>query len=208
MNAPMIQGTEEWLAARLGKVTASRMDDVMARTKTGYGASRANYMAQLIVERLTGKVAESYTNAAMAWGTETEPAARAAYEFVTELEVIETGFVLHPTVPESGASPDGLVGVDGLVEIKCPNSATHIETLLTKTIPGKYQKQMLWQMVCTGRIWCDYVSFDPRMPEHLRLFVQRMAYDVEKVKSMESEALVFLAEMHAKLDKLKLELEK
>lgn len=203
MNAPMIQGTEEWLAARLGKVTASRMDDVMARTKTGYGASRANYMAALIVERLTSKVAESYTNAAMAWGTENEPAARAAYEFVTELEVVETGFVLHPTITESGASPDGLVGVDGLVEIKCPNSATHIETLLTKTIPGKYQKQMLWQMVCTGRVWCDYVSFDPRMPEHLRLFVQRVAFDTEEVQSMELQVTEFLAEMEDKIAKLR-----
>lgn len=202
MSAQMIQGSEVWLAARLGKVTASRMDDLMARTKSGYGAGRSNYMAQLIAERLTGKVAESYTNAAMAWGTENEPAARAAYEFVTDLEVIETGFIQHPAINESGASPDGLVGADGLVEIKCPNTATHIETLLTRTIPGKYQKQMLWQMACTQRLWCDFVSFDPRMPEHLRIFVQRVAYDAKEVQRMELEVVEFLAEMVDKISKL------
>ena len=201
MSAP--QGSPEWLAERLGKVTASRIDDLMARTKTGYGASRVNYMAQLIVERLTGNVAESYTNAAMQWGTDNEPAARAAYEFVTDVEVVETGFILHPTVQDSGASPDGLVGDIGLVEIKCPNSATHIETLLTKTVPGKYRKQMLWQMACTVRGWCDFVSFDPRMPEHLRLFVQRVSFDGEEVQRMENEVTTFLAEMNEKIDRLK-----
>ncbi len=201
MSAP--QGSPEWLAERLGKVTASRVDDLMARTKTGYGASRANYMAQLIVERLTGNVAESYTNAAMQWGTDNEPAARAAYEFVTDVEVVETGFILHPTIQDSGASPDGLVGDIGLVEIKCPNSATHIETLLTKTVPGKYRKQMLWQMACTVRGWCDFVSFDPRMPEHLRLFVQRVSFDGEEVQRMENEVTTFLTEMNEKIDRLK-----
>ena len=202
MSAQMIQGSEEWLAARLGKVTASRMDDLLARTKSGYGAGRSNYMAQLIAERMTGKVAESYTNAAMAWGTENEPAARAAYEFVTDQEVTETGFILHPGINDSGASPDGLVGDKGLVEIKCPNTATHIETLLTHTIPGKYQKQMLWQMACTGRVWCDFVSFDPRMPEHLRIFVQRMAVDSKEVQRMELEVVEFLTEMVDKISKL------
>ena len=197
-----IQGSEAWLAERLGKVTASRMDDLMARTKSGYGAGRSNYMAQLIAERLTGKVAESYTNAAMVWGTENEPAARAAYEFVTDQEVIEIGFIQHQVINDSGASPDGLVGADGLVEIKCPNTATHIETLLTRSIPGKYQKQMLWQMACTGRLWCDFVSFDPRMPEHLRIFVQRMAYDAKEVQRMELEVTEFLAEMNDKIDRL------
>ena len=202
MSAQMIQGSEVWLAARLGKVTASRMDDLLARTKSGYGAGRSNYMAQLIAERLTGKVAESYTNAAMAWGTENEPAARAAYEFVTDQEVTETGFILHPGINDSGASPDGLVGGKGLVEIKCPNTATHIETLLTCSIPGKYQKQMLWQMACTQRLWCDFVSFDPRMPEHLRIFVQRMAYDSKEAQRMELEVVEFLAEMVDKIAKL------
>lgn len=202
MNAPMTQGTEEWLAARLGKVTASRMDDLMSRTKTSYGASRANYMAQLIAERLTGKPTESYTNGAMQWGIDHEAEARAAYEFFREAQVTEVGFLLHPTIVESGASPDGLVGDDGLVEIKCPNTATHIDTLLTSQVPGKYIKQMLWQMACTGRKWCDFVSYDPRMPERLRLFVMRVELNAEEVKRMETEVLAFLAELNDKIDRL------
>lgn len=199
----MMQGTDEWFAARCGKVTASRMDDLLARTKSGYGASRGNYMAQLIAERLTGTPAESYTNGAMQWGTEQEPAARAAYEFYRETEVEETGFILHPVIAESGASPDGLVGDDGLVEIKCPNTATHIDTLLTSQVPGKYVKQMLWQMACTSRRWCDFVSYDPRMPEMLRLFVKRVEFDAEEVARMESEVLAFLTELNDKMDRLR-----
>lgn len=199
----MQQGSDEWKAARLGKVTASRMDDLLARTKTGYGAGRANYMAQLIAERLTGTVADGYTNAAMAWGIEQEAAARSAYEFFRDTPVVETGFVLHPDIPESGASPDGLVGDVGLVEIKCPNTATHIDTLLNKTVPAKYVKQMTWQMICTGRQWCDFVSYDPRMPENLSLFVQRLILTTADVAPMESEVNAFLAELNVKLEQLR-----
>ena len=138
----IVQGTPEWHAIRLGKVTASRVADVMAKTKTGYGASRANYMAELIAERLTGAPAERYTNAAMQWGTDKEPEARALYEFLTDAAVAQIGFVAHPTISMSGASPDGLVGYDGLVEIKCPNTATHIDTLLGVSGPSKYMLQM------------------------------------------------------------------
>ena len=136
------QRTTEWFQARLGKVTASRVADVIAKTKTGYSASRENYMAQLVVERLTNTQAESFTNAAMQWGTDQEPFARAAYELKMGVMVDETGLVDHPTIPMAGASPDGLVGEDGLVEIKCPNTATHIDTLLTQTVPAKYNTQM------------------------------------------------------------------
>lgn len=198
----MIQGSDEWFSARCGKVTASHMDDLMARTKTGYGASRANYMAQLIAERLTGRPAESYTNGAMQWGLDHEAEARAAYEFFREAQVTEVGFILHPTIVESGASPDGLVGDDGLVEIKCPNTSTHIDALLTLRVPDKYVKQMLWQMACTGRKWCDFVSYDPRMPERLRLFVMRVELNAEEVKRMETEVLAFLAELNDKIDRL------
>ncbi len=155
----MEQRTEEWFAARCGKVTASRVADIIAKTKTGASASRENYLAQLVCERLTGKPAESYSNSAMQWGTDTEPFARAAYEARADILVTEVGFVDHPWIPLSGASPDGLAS-EGMVEIKCPNTATHIETLLTKTVPAKYITQMMWQMACADRPWCDFVSFE------------------------------------------------
>ena len=191
----MDQGSADWFAIRCGKVTASRVADVIGKTKTGYGAGRANYAAQLIAERLTGTVAESYSNAAMAWGTEQEPEARLAYEFRTDAEVEQIAFVPHPMIVMSGASPDGLVGADGLVEIKCPNTATHIETLRGQSIPGKYQTQMLWQMACTGRQWCDFVSYDPRFPEHRKLFVKRVPRDDERIAELEREVAAFLQEV-------------
>lgn len=196
----IIQGSPEWFAARCGKVTASRIADLTAQTKSGWGAGRANYMAQLIAERLTGTVAESFTNAAMQWGTDTEPQARAAYEFFQNETVTEIGFVDHPTIPMSGASPDGLVGSDGLVEIKCPNTATHIDTLLKCNVPAKYIKQMQWQMACTGRKWCDFVSYDPRMPEHLALFVKRVESD--GIPELESQVVDFITELENKVDQL------
>lgn len=196
------QGSADWFAIRCGKVTASRVADVIAKTKTGPSASRTNYAAQLIAERLTGTVAESYSNAAMAWGTEQEPEARLAYEFRTDAEVEQIAFVLHPAIDMSGASPDGLVGADGLVEIKCPNTATHIETLLGQSIPGKYQTQMLWQMACTGRKWCDFASFDPRLPEEMRLFVRRMDRDDARIAELEAEVTAFLSEIDATVAEL------
>ena len=198
----IIQGSDEWKALRLGKVTASRVSDVVARTKTGYGAGRANYMAQLIAERLTGTPAESYTNAAMQHGTETEPEARSAYEFYQGVNVKEVAFVPHPKIDQAGCSPDGLVGDDGLTEIKCPNTATHLETLLGQAVPSKYDAQMQFQMACTGRQWCDFVSYDPRMPENMRLFIKRVARDDKRIAELESEIAAFLLEMAVKLSEL------
>ena len=199
----MEQRSDEWFAARCGKATGSRIADIVAKTKSGYSASRANYMAQLVVERMTGKVAESFSNAAMDWGTEQEPYARAAYEAHSGVLVDEVGMVDHPTVAMSGASPDGLVGEDGLVEIKCPTTATHIETLMEKAAPKKYIDQMQWQMACTGRKWCDFVSFDPRMPQGLQLFVKRVERDDEYIAELESEVAAFLQEVSDKVEKLK-----
>jgi len=199
----MEQRTDEWFAARLGKVTASRIADVMAKTKTGYGASRANYMAELIVERLTGQKGDSYQNAAMIWGTNTEPLARAAYEAHRGVLVEETGFVPHPSGAMTGASPDGLVGDDGLVEIKCPNTATHIDTLMSDDAPPKYFAQMQWQMACTGRAWCDFVSFDPRMPEEMQLFVVRVERDDTWIIMAEEAVQAFLSELDEMVSKLK-----
>jgi len=196
------QGTPEWFAARLGNVTASRVADVIAKTKSGYSASRENYMAQLICERMTGTVAESYTNAAMAWGTETEPLARAAYESLADVLVDEVGYVQHPRIERAGASPDGLVGLFGLLEIKCPNTATHIDTLITEQVPTKYITQMQWQMLSTGRVWCDFVSFDPRLPSGLQMFVKRVDFDAEYAATLEIEVVKFLSELDTKISKL------
>lgn len=198
----MDQRSEEWFAARIGKATASRIADVVARTKSGYSASRSNYAAQLVCERLTGAQADSFSNAAMQWGTDHEPDARDAYSFRADVDVEEVGFVDHPTL-DAGASPDGLVGADGLVEIKCPNTATHIETLLNGTIADKYHVQMQWQMACTGRLWCDYVSYDPRMPENMRLFVQRVERDPLRIAELESEVCAFMQEVGATVTRLR-----
>lgn len=201
--ADIIQGSPEWFAARCGFVTASRVADLIAKTKSGWGASRANYMAQLIAERLTGTVAESFTSTATQWGTDTEPEARVAYEFYGNVEVEQTGFVPHPTIGNSGASPDGLVGADGLVEIKCPNTATHIDTLLGQKVPAKYETQMAWQMACTGRKWCDFVSYDPRLPESMRMFVRRVHRDDARIAELEAMVVEFLRELDAKVSELR-----
>lgn len=198
----MEQRSPEWYAARLGKVTTSRVADLMARTKTGYGASRANYMAQLIVERLTGVAADSYTNAAMEWGTLNEPAAKAAYAFMSDAVIEEVGFLESGMIADFGASPDGLIGPDGLIEIKCPNTATHIETLLSETIEGKYITQMQAQMSVTGRQWCVFVSYDPRMPVDMQLFSQRVHRDDAHIAQIEDEIRKFLLEMKAKIAEL------
>jgi putative phage-type endonuclease len=197
------QGTPEWHAARLGKVTASRVADVIATTKSGWGASRANYAAELVAERLTGVAAERFQNGAMAWGTETEPEARRAYSFRLDADVMEVGFVDHPSIGMTGASPDGLIGEDGLLELKCPNTGTHIATLLGQSVPAKYLSQMHWQMACTGRQWCDFASYDPRLPESMRLFVKRVERDDAAIGELEAQVIDFLAEVDATVANLR-----
>lgn len=198
----MEQRTDEWFAARLGKVTASRVADVVATTKTGYSASREGYAIELALERITGRRQERYTNAAMQWGTETEPLARAAYEAATGNLVEECGLIDHPTIAMSGASPDGLIGPDGLLEIKCPEQKQHYEVLRTGIVPVKYMHQMYWQMACTKRAWCDFVSFDPRFPEHLQLFVRRIEADEKAIAVLETEVSEFLAEVAAEVKRV------
>jgi putative phage-type endonuclease len=197
------QRTDEWFKSRLGKVTASRIADVVARTRTGYAASRANYMAQLVCERLTGKQAESFSNAAMEWGVEQEGPARDAYSAKVGELVTEVGFISHPTIPMAGASPDGLVGNNGCVEIKCPSTATHIEYLFDRDPPQKYFYQMQWQMACTNTEWCDWVSYDPRLPTELQLLVVRIPRDTDCITILEKEVSEFLAELDGKVSKLK-----
>jgi putative phage-type endonuclease len=198
----MEQRTEEWFRARAGKVTASRVADIIAKTKSGYSSSRDNYMAELICQRLTGAVGESFQNAAMAWGTNTEPLARAAYVSAKGTSVEEIGFVPHPTIENAGASPDGLIGEDGLIEIKCPLTNTHMNMILEQEIPTKYHVQMQWQMACTGRQWCDFVSFDPRMPEHMQLYIHQVERDQKMIDNLEAEVIKFLKDMDDKIAKL------
>jgi putative phage-type endonuclease len=193
------QRTPEWHQQRLGRVTASAISNVIAKTKTGPSASRENYSTQLTLERLTGQQAEFYTNAAMEWGTATEPQARQHYELYRDVFVDEVGFIQHPTIEMAGASPDGFVGEEGLVEIKCPESKTQMETLLNQKVPTKYMPQMQWQLACTGRKWCDFVSFDPRMPENLQIFVQRVERNDLYIKMLEEEVTLFLAEIEEKV---------
>ena len=203
----MEQRTDEWFEVRLGKVTASRICDVLSKTKSGYSAARKNYMAQLICERLTGNREESFKTAAMQRGNDIEPKARARYMLETGELVEETGFINHPIINMSGASPDGLVGEDGLIEIKCPNTATHLEFLRTKTPKPEYLLQMLWQMACTGRKWCDFVSYDDRLPEHLSFQMVRINRDDERIKEIEEEVQKFLHELDKQIDELDIVME-
>lgn len=199
----IIQGTPEWLKLRLGKVTASRVADVMSKGKgSAESAGVRNYRAQLVCERLTGTVEETYTNSAMQRGVELEPIARECYEFVSGNTVEQVAFVDHPTIPMSGASPDGLIGDDGLLEIKCPNTATHIEYLLCGEPPAAYTKQMTWQLACTGRKWVDFVSYDPRLPEDLQLFVVRFRRDEGDIKEMEAAVIEFNASVDKMIEEL------
>ncbi len=199
----MEQRTAEWFDARLGKVTASRVADVMARTKSGYSASRKNYMAELVCERLTGIPSEHFESAAMKWGTDTEPLARSAYEARTGELVEEVGFIEHPRIKGFGASPDGLVGTDGGLEIKCPNTATHIDTLLSGAIDSRYIYQLSTGMACTGRKWWDFVSFDPRLPDNLSYKCIRIYRDDALIAEIESEVIRFLEELEAMIGRLK-----
>lgn len=197
------QRTPEWFEERLGKVTASCIHKVMAKLKDGRpGADRNNYHAQLVTERLTGFPTETFSNAAMQWGTETEPQARAMYRFEKDADAVETGFHPHHTIKMSGASPDGLVGKVGLVEIKCPNTATHIATLRGDSIDRKYLLQMQWQLACTDREWCDFASFDPRLPEPMQLHVTRVKRDDKLIAEIEAEVTAFLAEVDATVAEL------
>lgn len=200
MNAP--QGSAEWLAERAGHATASRFSDILAKIKTGEAATRRNYRIQLVTERLTGIPVEGYTNAAMQWGKEQEQYAREAYEALTGDLVEQTGFLKHPGMAWTGASPDGLVGDAGAVEIKCPFVSTvHVETL-NSGMPAEHLAQIQGVLWITGRKWIDFISFDPRMPEKLRLHVQRVERDGKYIEALMQAVTSFLSEvdeLHAKL---------
>jgi len=196
------QGTEQWHLDRLGKATASRINDIRSIIKSGEAASRKNYRAQLIVERLTGQKTDGFINSSMQFGIDNEPVARAMYEVMTGNDVDQVGFLNHPSIEMSGASCDGLISTDGLIEIKCPNTATHIDYLLAGIVPTQYRNQMLWQMECTGRKWCDFVSYDPRMPEHMQMFCIRFERDDEELNKIREDVVKFLDEVNEVIEKL------
>lgn len=197
------QGTPEWFALRLGKVTASRIADIMAKTKTGVSASRGNYLIELALQRVTGVFEESFINSAMEWGVMQEPHARMEYEVKNELFVEQLAFVDHPYIAWFGCSPDGLVGSDGLVEIKCPNSKTHWETIKSQEVPSKYVFQIQTQIECTQREWCDFVSYDPRMPEKNKLFIKRIFRDDEAITQIKNGVITFLEEVEKEVQLMK-----
>ncbi len=199
----IIQGTPEWQQLRLGKVTASRVSDSVAQIKTGEAASRSDYRTELVTERLTGKPAEGFTNGFMMRGIELEPEARIAYEINKALFVAEVAFVDHPTIPMSGASPDGLVGDDGLVEIKCPAPKTHIKYLLDGRVPARYKNQMAWQMACTGRQWVDFMSYCPDLPENMQAFTCRYERDDDLIAELELKVIEFNNEVDQVITRLK-----
>lgn len=200
----IVQGSPEWHALRCGKVTASRVADIVRKVKGGgVSASRMRYLGELAAERLTGVPYEGFKSKDMEWGNATEELARNCYAFMRDAELTPVAFVDHPAIAMSGASPDRLVGADGLLEIKCPATHTHIETLLGAPVEPDYVKQMHWQMACTGSRWCDFVSFDPRLPEEMRMFVQRFERDDILIGTLEREVETFLAEVDDTINRLR-----
>ena len=205
------QRTDEWFQQRLGKVTASRISDVIAKTKTGVSTSRQNYLIQLVSERLTGKKGDSFVNQAMLDGIERESAARELYMQTRGVSVTEVGFFDHPTIAMSGASPDGAVNAEedgkyaGLIEIKCPIETTHTNTLMSKSVPSKYIPQIQWQMssVSPNVKWCDFISYNPNFPDTMQLFVVRVERDNDYIAELEAEVIKFLDEVEQTIIKLK-----
>lgn len=192
------QGTAEWLDVKRGKISASRIAEVLDFLKKGgEGASRRNYRQELIAERLTGRSEDHYVSPEMAWGSEFEPIARSAYEIATGEMVDTVGFILHTGFDFAGASPDGLVGNDGGIEIKCPKTTTHLKWLQVGTVPEEHQAQCLWNMACAERQWWDFLSFDPRLPEGLRSFIVRMERDERRIGEIEDQVALFHEEVEA-----------
>jgi putative phage-type endonuclease len=199
------QGSPEWHALRCGKVTASRVADIVRKTKSGVSASRQRYLGELVAERLTGVPHQGFKSSDMEWGNATEESARQFYAFLRDVKLEAVAFVDHPNIAMSGASPDHLVDDDGLIEVKCPATHTHLDALLGTTIDPDYFKQMQWQMACTGRDWCDFISFDPRMPEEMRMVVQRVPRDELQIGALEREVELFIAEVDDTLKQLRLQ---
>lgn len=192
------QGSDEWRKARLGCVTASRVADLLLKTKAGkYSAKRNDYLVELVCERLTGEDIPVFENFEMRWGLEKEPDAADLYGFTRDVEPMKVGLVKHPEIERALASPDRLIGDEGMIEIKCPKSTTHVNYMMTEEVPPEYQLQVFWQLACTGRSWCDFVSFDPRMPGNAQLFVKRITMSPDERAAIEADIVAFLHEVEA-----------
>lgn len=199
----VIQGSDAWLAARAGKHRASRTADMLAKTKSGWGASRENYKSEIVCELLTNRIEPSFTSPAMQRGIDLEAKARSAFELVQSVDVQTVGLVIHPTIENFVASPDGLIGEDGLVEIKCPNTSTIIDYHLKSEVPNKYILQIQSQLACTERSYCYFVAYDDRLPPDLSLFVKKIERDDALIKTIEKETITFLDECFDTLSQLK-----
>jgi putative phage-type endonuclease len=200
----MQQGGEEWRLARCGHITASRLHAATAKgARGGYLSTRQDVIWQVIEERLTGIPAEVFQTYAMRWGTETEPAAIAAAELICGFSVEPAGYVQHSSIPMTGASPDGLIGQDGLIEVKCPTTKTHLQTLLNGRVPEQYRPQMQWQLACTGRDWVQFVSFDPRLPVEYQLFLDIERRDEEVIAMLSIEIELLESEIKNLMEQIK-----
>jgi putative phage-type endonuclease len=195
--AKVKQGSQEWFQLRCGKITGSRIKDVM-----GTKAKRRVYLEELVAERLTGKITEHFKNDIMQWGTDHEDAARQAYQAKTGFRVEQVGFIRHKEICDSGSSPDGLVNADGSLEIKCPQTTTHIRWMTDNEVPEEHIPQMLWCMACTGREWCDFVSYDPRLPAKYQLFIKRLNRDNDQIAKLEKAVIAFNDEVLDAIGKL------
>lgn len=196
------QGSDRWKQLRCGQITASRAKDVIAMTKKGEAANRRDYRTEILVERLTGVPVEQYVSKEMLWGKQQEPFARSAYEIYAAVFVDQVGFVVHANIPFFGCSPDGLVGDDGMIQIKCGNRTTHLAWMQSGVVPIEHIPQMLAELAVTGRKWIDFVSYHPEFPEHLQLFVRRFARNEKLIAGMESEVVHFHQECESVLQSL------
>ena len=198
------QGSELWLMQRRGHLSASRLHDAVTKGARGsYSAKRADIMWTLIEERITGQAAPHFVTADMQHGIDTEPQAKAAYAFLTDRAIADAPYVPHAYIPMTGASPDGYVEDDGLIEIKCPKTKTHLQTLAAKQVPPQYITQMQWQMECTWRHWCDFVSFDPRLPVEYQIWIQRVQRDDAMIEMLKDEITKFEDEINTLMESLK-----
>lgn len=209
MTEKLIQGTPEYFLARVGSLGGSGVDDATAETKSGPAASVAAIMTRLILESITGNPTETFVTMPMKIGIAREGDARIGYEFITGATVEQVGLFRHPRIPRTHASPDGLiVGTKGGIEIKCPSAHTHLEYLMSEKIPGKYQKQMIWQAACCGLEFVDFVSFNPEFPEDGKFFIQRFNVTPEMVAELEAKVEKFITNMLAKEEALRAKLER
>jgi predicted phage-related endonuclease len=198
----MLQGSDEWRQARCGSVGASDAPRVVRRTKSGYSADRESLMAEKVLERLTGAPVEIFKTQAMLQGTAREPEARMLYEVVRGAEVAEVGLIPHPSIKGTHCSPDGFVGEAGLIEIKAPMAAAHLNTLLTETISEAHLVQVMWQLSCTRRSWCDYVSYNPDFPAPMQVWIKRVVRDAAFIGELEREIATFIKEIDRKVEQL------